>query len=89
MWRGYCRVRRASLTILLDAAEDVVDVVWEEALRIEHRLDQTGDSAKRHVLCVRVSVPLKRAADGLADCPAHTRRVIDVGHTPPAAASLS
>ena len=47
------------LTVLLDAAEDVVDVVGEEALCVEHGLDEAGDGAEGHVFCVCVSVPLR------------------------------
>lgn len=46
------------LTIFFNSAENVVDVVGEEALRIQHRLNKTSDGAEGHVLRVRVPVPL-------------------------------
>ena len=53
------RPGKRRLTVLLDAAEDVVDVVGEEALCVEHGLDEAGDGAEGHVFCVCVSVPLR------------------------------
>lgn len=45
-------------TIFFDTPEDVVDIVWEEATRVEHGLDEAGNSPDRHVLCMGMSVPL-------------------------------
>ena len=50
---------KRALTVFLDAAEDVVDVVGEEALCVQHGLYEAGDRAQRHVLCVRMAVPLR------------------------------
>jgi hypothetical protein len=50
--------RVSELTIVLDATENVVDIVGEEATGVKHRLDQAGYRAKRHVLAVGVLVPL-------------------------------
>ncbi len=47
-----------AITVLLDAAKNVVDVVWEKAFRVEHRLDQSCDRAERHVFRMGVSIPL-------------------------------
>ncbi len=33
------RGQQNELTVFLDAAKNVVNIVWEEALRVEHRLD--------------------------------------------------
>lgn len=49
---------RAPLTIFFDATEDIVYVVREEALGIEHRLDKAGDRAKGHLFIMRMLVPL-------------------------------
>jgi hypothetical protein len=49
---------RTPLTIFFDATEDVVYVVGEEASGVKHRLNQAGDRAERHLLVMRVLVPL-------------------------------
>lgn len=55
---------RGERTIFLDAAENVVHVVWEEALCIEHRLNEPRDRTERHLLGVRVTVPLNEDVTG-------------------------
>ena len=50
---------KRALTVFLDAAEDVVDVVWEESLCVQHCLDEAGDGAEGHVLCMCMAVPLR------------------------------
>ena len=59
------------LTVFLDASEDVIDVVGEEALSIEHRLDQTGDRTKGHILRMCVSVPLGTGSQSVLDKTRH------------------
>ena len=46
-------------TVLLDTTKDVVDVVWEESLRVQHRLDESCDGTEGHVFRVRMFVPLE------------------------------
>jgi len=46
-------------TVFLNSAKNVINVVREEPFGVEHRLDQAGNCSQRHVLGVRVSVPLK------------------------------
>jgi len=48
------------LTVFFDATEDIVHVVGEETLCIEHGLDHACNGTKRHVLRVRVAVPLRK-----------------------------
>lgn len=50
-------------TIVLDSSEDVIDVKGEEATGVEHRLDKAGDGSQRHVLCMGMSIPLRRSSD--------------------------
>jgi len=47
-----------ALTILFDAAKNVVDVIWEETPGVKHGLDETRNCTDRHVLCMRMAVPL-------------------------------
>ena len=49
---------RDELTILFDAAKNVVDIVWEETPGIKHGLDETRNCTDRHVLCMRMAIPL-------------------------------
>lgn len=46
-------------TILFYATQNVVNVVWEESLGIEHGLDQSRYSSKGHILVMGMSVPLQ------------------------------
>jgi hypothetical protein len=62
-------------TVVLDAAEDVVDVVWEEAAGVEHCLDQARDGTEWHVLPVCVLVPLEDASAG---APEQKRRRVEI-----------
>ena len=52
--------REGQRTIRLDTAENVVHVVREESASVQHRLDHPGDSLERHLLAMRVLVPLRR-----------------------------
>ncbi len=47
------------LTIFFDPTKDVVNIVWEEPLRVKHRLDHAGNGAEGHVFTVRMTVPLR------------------------------
>jgi hypothetical protein len=46
------------LTVLLNAAEDVVNIIRKEPLRVEHGLDHARDRTEWHVLRMRMAVPL-------------------------------
>lgn len=46
------------LTVFFDAAENIVHIVREEALPVQHSLYQASNCAQRHLLCVSVAVPL-------------------------------
>lgn len=56
------------LTILLDTTQDVVHVIREESLRIQHRLNHPSDRLQAHGLVVRVLVPLDTSALSLLQC---------------------
>lgn len=47
-------------TIFLDTTEDIVDVVREEPLCVQHSLDHAGDGAEGHVFCMCMTIPLWR-----------------------------
>lgn len=49
---------KTPLTVFFDTTKDIVHVVGEEAFGVKHCLDQAGDRTKRHLLIMRVLVPL-------------------------------
>jgi len=53
------------LTVFFDATKDIVDVIWEEPLGVEHRLDEACDRPEWHRLVVSVSVPLESLSNPL------------------------
>lgn len=52
-------VERRRRTIFLDSAENVVDVVGEEPFCVEHSLNQASNRSERHLLSMRVFIPLR------------------------------
>ena len=53
-------MRKVRRTVFLDTTENVVNVVREEPLCIQHGLDHARDGAERHVFCMRMTIPLCR-----------------------------
>jgi hypothetical protein len=52
-------VQGYKLTIFLDSAKDIINIVREETSRIEHRLYETGNCADGHVFGVCMAIPLE------------------------------
>ena len=61
--------RDRSRTVRLDPAEDVVHIVREESSSIQHRLDHSRDRLERHLLAVRVLIPLPSQLSSAIVCP--------------------
>ena len=75
------------LTIFLNATEDVIDIIGEESLCIQHSLNEACDGTKGHVFCMRVPVPLEEGRGSGLHATRHDRE--RGSNLPRAAASLS